>query len=60
MSTRAATGGAAAPTVEESIRADWGWTPDLVLFIAAGVLSLCVIVFSIWLFRRAAAEECSK
>ncbi len=44
------------PSVDESIRADWAWTPDAILFIAAAILSVAVISFGIWLFRRAARE----
>lgn len=36
---------------------EWGWTPDVLLFIAAAVMSVGVIVFSLWLFVRAAREE---
>jgi|GEM_PF-1621665 len=36
---------------------EWAWTPDIVLFIAAAVLSVGVTIFSLWLFRRAAREE---
>ncbi len=38
---------------------EWGWTPDVLLFVAAAVLSVGVILFSLWLFARAAREEAS-
>ncbi len=40
--------------------AEWGWTPDVLLFAAAAVMSIAVITFSIWLFARAAREEAKK
>lgn len=44
------------PTIDP----EWAWTPDVVLFIAAAVLSVGVTLFSLWLFRRAAREERAK
>lgn len=39
---------------------EWGWTPDVLLFGAAAVMSIGVILFSIWLFARAAREEAQR
>ncbi len=43
--------------IQEVIDTEWGWTPDVILFIGAAILSLAVIGFSAWLFIRAAREE---
>ena len=36
---------------------EWAFTPDVILFIAAAILSVGVTVFALILFRRAAREE---
>lgn len=40
-----------------SAREGWALTPDVILFGAAGVMTVAVIVFGIWLFMRAARES---
>ena len=36
---------------------EWAFTPDVILFIAAAILSVAVTVFALVIFRRAAREE---
>ena len=38
-------------------REGWALTPDVILFGAAAVMTVAVIVFGIWLFMRAARES---
>lgn len=45
------------PSVESAAQAEWSFTPDVLLFIAAAVMTVGVIAFGIWLFMRAAHEE---
>ncbi len=42
---------------QEFTDAQWGLTPDVLLFAAAAVLTLGVVIFSLVLFARAAREE---
>ncbi len=42
---------------QEVVDSEWGWTPDVILFIAAALLSVIVIAFGSWLFFHAASEE---
>lgn len=44
-------------SLQDQLEPEWAWTPDVLLFIAAAVMSLAVIGFSIWLFLKAAREE---
>lgn len=46
-------------TPQEGVDVEWGWTPDVLLFIAAAILSLALIVAGLWLFRTAWREESS-
>lgn len=38
-------------------REGWALTPDMILLGAAGVMTVAVVVFGIWLFMRAARES---
>ena len=40
-----------------SAREGWALTPDVILLVAATVMTVAVIVFGIWLFMRAARES---
>jgi hypothetical protein len=40
-----------------STREGWSLTPDVVLLVAAAVMTVAVIAFGIWLFVRAARES---
>ena len=45
------------PSVESAVAAEWSWTPDVVLFAAAAVMTLGVIAYAAWLFVRASRDE---
>lgn len=56
----AATAAAQVSTVADAgidAREGWTLTPDVILFGAAAVMTVAVIVFGIWLFMRAARES---
>ena len=38
-------------------REGWALTPDVILLLAATVMTVAVVVFGIWLFMRAARES---
>ena len=40
-----------------SAREGWALTPDVILLLAATVMTVAVVVFGIWLFMRAARES---
>ncbi|MDA0214007.1 MAG: hypothetical protein O2875_01430 [Planctomycetota bacterium] len=42
---------------QEFTENEWAFTPDVILFIAAAILSVGLTVFALILFRRAAREE---
>ena len=40
-----------------SAREGWALTPDVILLLAATVMTVAVVAFGIWLFMRAARES---
>jgi hypothetical protein len=40
-----------------SAREGWALTPDVILLVAAAVMTVAVVAFGIWLFMRAARES---
>ncbi len=48
---------AAPPSIESAVAAEWSWTPDVILFVAAAVMTLGVIAYAAWLFVRASRDE---
>ncbi len=44
-------------TPEAETVSEWAWTSDVVLIIAAAVMTFGVIAYAAWLFMKAAKQE---